>query len=257
MHGDCRAESQQDYKSSEDRRSEGEPSGCLPDFRGPDCRKRGARQPERPEKDDKTITCDEGSPLSKETDVLSKKPAFSAAAQDLEILATKGHGGEMLEKMREYNRSKDNLQKEHICDVFLERGTYQGRFNEIKLEAVGMMDKLVMNPNSFESLKPKFRELSIELFGLCDSLNQNIGEPKDNIKWDDVRMRMDVARNNGGLKYKNNPQFNVNQMKEGLEKIINLKNTNFSVRSVIPRTAGVQKQNQAENNEEALLPENP
>ena len=185
---------------------------------------------------DKPIPTDISCSLMKATDSLAYRQAFIAAVDENTIaLARKGHGGDMLDEMRKAVKNPLNpIDADPVTNSALNRNTYAGRVNEIKMEALDMLDRLEMDPGASEALQEQYRDLAVELFGICDAVKTQNENPQSNIDWSDIKYRKDAVKEGYSDEAKR-LKIDPETMKQALRNMVKTKNFNFTVGSAIPK----------------------
>ena len=170
----------------------------------------------------KQIAADSSSSLAAATRVLAGRESFRSAAVAVKGYAGKGHGGLMVEKLRDRLAADANAagkQPDNITGHILNRTTYKGRFDALKVECSQMLDALNAGKKPDEAMKQQYREIYLELNGLNEIMTRDRKNPTEDVDWSKMEERIGPVRATEQFSKENTLLLNADDMKQGLRSV--------------------------------------
>jgi hypothetical protein len=200
------------------------------------------------------IPCDSTGTLHNAARSLAKREDFRRAAEASRGYADKGHGGKLVEKLRE-NRAKDPEAQDGYTRQWLDKTTYRGMKKDVQVKAVLMLDELNHGVEPTDRMRREYRELALRSFGLGEGLYQEGKKPGEDVDWAAMTQKIDVMRKMPALDKLD--QLTAEDMRKGLQVMGNPKVTEFGLASAFPelkaaRQAGPEAGNEAEGPQHSL-----
>ena len=169
------------------------------------------------------IQTDGSNLLKNNVEILKEKADFQQAAFQEGRFAREGHGGKLVEKLREYLSEEQLLGKGAKKDPstlrLLHRTTYGGQKDSVRVKAWLMLEEINNGKQPDERMKLGYRDLWLEYAGLRDAQLYDGKQNTDEVDWQSIRQKAEVWRSNPRLHLDNVLAMNENQMKNGLEAL--------------------------------------
>lgn len=195
---------------------------------------------------EKPIPADASDSLRKSVEILREKTDFQQAAIANRRFATEGHGGQLVEKMREFENDPEKLkaveaEKNGNTMRWLNRTTYKGQRNRMYAEAGLMLDALADGKEPDAAMRQKYRELCMGFFALKDCVAVNGRKLEEDVDWGLVNDKLEALRSKPRFGDANLRALSAEEMKQGVQSILDAANKqSFNLKTAFPEKVNAQ-----------------